>query len=74
VTPSRVSRTRSGDRGEAVARLQVARKYLETAELADTDPGPATRSVVAGLFVADSDRVAALRAARRLLEAAAEAV
>lgn len=44
-------RTRAGNRGDARQRLGIARKYLEVAELADSEAGMATNTVVAGICV-----------------------
>ena len=44
-------RTRPGGREEAAARLRIARKYLDVAELADSELGMATNNVVAGVCV-----------------------
>jgi hypothetical protein len=44
-------RTTTGGRAEARARLQVATKYLEVAELAASDSGQAVNNVVVGIAV-----------------------
>ena len=44
-------RTTSGGRAEGRARLQVATKYLEAAELAASDTGQAVNNVVVGIAV-----------------------
>lgn len=44
-------RTTAGGRAEGRARLQVAAKYLETADLAASDRGRAVNNVVVGIAV-----------------------
>lgn len=46
-----VMRTAAGGKPEARARLRVAIKYLEVAQLAGTEPGQAVNNVVVGISV-----------------------
>ena len=46
-----VMRTAAGGKPEARARLRVAIKYLEVAQLAATEPGQAVNNVVVGISV-----------------------
>lgn len=50
MTP-KIQKTRSGGRGEARNRRDIAAKYLDVGEIAATEEGPAANNVVVGICV-----------------------